>query len=336
MKRVWKTGIPYFVIWFLILEIISRSYIVNHAFVSVYDELDRLNYAFARRTIAPEVIFLGSSQTQADIATITIAGTLDLPLQAVLNASAAAAGPREMLHIYNTNQEFFSSARVVYINVDLWMFNKHFQMEERNGPPAWRKSAGLRERLEFRSDVTTKADWILGWFITTWDQRATWRSFLRSRLRNPWTHTVAPVYDCFGRPVQGYLIGERLITDSLLEEEAHMMVNSHMQSYVFSDEALQALEELVASVRANGAEPVLLKMPGSPPYNEYRKERFAAFDFVWHELSTRLPEIELLYMPADTAQLELEDWWDAYHLNRRGAIKMAVPLAEDLRKRLIP
>ena len=334
MKRVWKSGVFYFVVWILLLEIISRGFIVNHAFLSAYEEIDRLNYSFSIRTITPEAVYLGSSKTQADVAAITIATILGLPRQAVLNASVAAAGPREMLHIYTVNEELFSSAQVVYINVDLWMFNKHFQMDEKKGPPAWRRSAGLRERLEFSSDITTKADWLLGWAITTWDQRATWRSLLRSWLRNPWTHSVAPVYDCFGRPVQDYLIGDRPFPDHMLEEEAQQILNGQMQSYVFSPDTMLVLEELVHVIRANGAEPVLLRLPGAPQYMEYQEANFAAYDFVWHELSARLPDVELLHPSAASAELALHDWWDAYHLTRVGAMKMAIPLAEDLRQRI--
>ncbi|KAF0194178.1 MAG: hypothetical protein FD169_1973 [Bacillota bacterium] len=336
MKKYMKSGICFFVVWFLLLEIISRRFIVNHAFFSTYDEIDRLNYAFSRRTIVPEVVYLGSSKTQADVATITIASNLGLPLEAVLNASVAAASPREMLYIYTINEQLFRSARVVYINVDLWMFNKHFQMAEKNGPPAWRRSAGLMERIEFSSDLTTKADWILGWAIATWDQRATWRSLWRSWLRNPWTHNVAPVYDCFGRPVQDYLIGEHPFLSQMLEEEAPQIVNSHMQSYAFNSDALLALEALVFLVRANGAEPVLLKMPAAPQYMEYQRANFSAFDFVWQKLSARFPGVDILDLPSEAAQLERDDWWDAYHLTRVGAMKMAIPLAEDLRKRLGP
>lgn len=334
MKRVWKSGAFYFVVWLLLLEIISRVFIVNNAFLSEYDEIDRLNYAFSRRTIAPEAVYLGSSKTQADVAAITIATILRLPRQAVLNASVAAAGPREMLHIYTVNEELFSSAKVIYINVDLWMFNKHFQMNEKKGPSAWRRSAGLRERVAFRSDITTKADWLLGWVIATWDQRATWRSLLRSWFRNPWTHSVAPLYDCFGRPVQDYLIGDRPFPDHMLEEEASQIVNSQMQNYIFDLHTMIVLEELVRAIRANGAEPVLLKMPGAPQYTEYHKANFAAFEFVWHELAARLPNVDILDPSAASAELELHDWWDAYHLTRMGAMKMAIPLAEDLRQRL--
>lgn len=336
MKRVCKSGVFYFVVCILLLEIISRVFIVNYAFLSAYDEIDRLNYAFSRRTIAPEAVYLGSSKTQADVAAITIATILGLPRQAVVNASVAAAGPREMLHVYTANAELFRSARVVYINVDLWMFNKYFQMHERKGPAAWRRSAGLMERIEFSSDVTTKADWLIGWAIATWDQRATWRSLLHSWLRNPWTHSVAPVYDCFGRPVQGYLMGDRPHPEDALEEEAMYIVDSQMQSYVFNPDIMLVMEELVRLIRANGAEPVLLKIPAAPQYMEYRKANYASIDFVWDELAVRLPEVDLLDLPAESAELEYHDWWDAYHLTRIGAMKMAIPLAEDLRQRLGP
>lgn len=330
MRSLLKSGMFYCLMGLLILEIFSRTVVVSNAFASVHNEMDRLNYNVVNRTTAPLAVYLGSSQVQSNVAAREICVLLNLSPDKVLNASVAAAGPREMLHIYKTNEAIFSTARVVYINIDRWMLNKHVHMVERQGPPTWRRSASLKDRLTYPIDISTRADWLLGWFCTTWDQRDTWRSLLASWFKNPWTHHTDRVYDCFGRPVLGYMNEARPL--ELNEHEAPEVVSAQLQNYVLDEDALQALEVLVSRVRSNGSVPIFLRMPGSEAYTRVVERDYKHTEFVWDVLNRRFPNIKTLDLTDVT--FSNAEWYDVYHLTRVGAMRLAVPLSEDLKKRI--
>lgn len=332
MKRFNTPGLRYFVVFFLILELISRTAVAGSASLSAHDEMDHLAYVLGQRESTPRVLFLGSSQTQANVATREIAIALNLPLQKVLSASVAAAGPREMLSVYLRSEQFFKAAEVVYINVDTWVFNRYIHMQERHGPATWRRHAGLLERLGYPASLSDRSDWLLGWAIATWDQRDTWRSLMRHWFRNPWTHRVAPLYDCFGRPVRGFLDEDGERPSQMTDEKAVELVQAHVQNYTLELSVMQDLELLVNRIRDNGGTPVILRLPASQLYMDTLQSTGLDLGYVWDELAIMMPDVDLL----DLSTVVYEDiyWWDPYHLARAGAIKLATPLSEDVAARL--
>ena len=332
MNRRFSPGLLYFVLFFLLLELISRTVIAGSASLSSFDEMDHLAFILSQRTVSPRVLYLGSSQTQASVATRDIATNLGMPLQEVLSASVAAAGPREMLAVYQRSEHLFQSAEIVYINIDTWVFNRYIHMQERHGPATWRRSAGLYERLRYPASLTDRADWLLGWAVATWDQRYTWRSMMNHWLRNPWTQRVAPLYDCFGRPIRGFLDEEGDRPNRMTEANAMEYVNAHTQNFALEPEAIADLKELVNRVKSNGSTPVLLRLPASQLYLDKLAGTGLDLSFVWGEVSDSLPDVETL----DVSNLVYEEayWWDPYHLSRAGAIKLATTLSDDVASRL--
>jgi len=332
-RGIWQSGLFYGLIVLLLLEVVTRLYMVERAFLSPYGELARINDNLARHEGLPKVAFFGSSQTQAAVATREMTEHLSLAPYLLVNASAAAGGPREMLYLFSQNRDLFRDVEVVYINVDLWMFNRHTFVAEQNGGAAWRRTATLRDRLNFPAQAMTRADWLLGWLLATWDQRDTWRSALLDWVRNPWTYNPHIVYDCFGRPVAGFLTAERPITHEMLVQEAEALVASQMQEFALNMAAYDDIARLVQAVKASGAEPVFLRVPASPAYSSAILHVGIDQEIIWRELAKRFAEVPVL----DLSGIVLEDldyWWDPYHMSLQGAMELALTIVDDLRLRL--
>jgi len=317
----------------LLLEAVTRLYIVDRAFLSPYGELARINDNLARHEGLPKVAFFGSSQTQAAIAPREMTDRLGLQPYLFVNASAAAGGPREMLYLFAQNSTLFREVEIVYVNVDLWMFNRHTFMAEQYGGAAWRRSATLLDRLTFPMDPKTRADWLLGWILATWDQRDTWRSALLDWVRTPWTYNPHIVYDCFGRPVAGFLTADRPLTREMLAQEAREFVVSHMQEFSINGDAFDDLALLVQAVRAAGALPVFLRVPASPEYNMALHNSGVDQESLWRKFALQFTDVATLDL-SGLALEELEYWWDPYHMSSHGALEFALPIIHDLRQRL--
>jgi len=332
-KTVRHSGILYFVLAVLLLEGMTRVYMVERAFLSPYGELRRINDNLNRHEGLPKVAFFGSSQTQAAIAPREMTERLGVEPYLIVNASAAAGGPREMLYLFSQNSDLFSAVEIVYINVDLWMFNRHTFMAEQYGGAAWRRNATLRDRLTFPAAAETRADWLLGWIFATWDQRDTWRSALLDWVRNPWTYNPGIVYDCFGRPVAGFLTADRHLTREMLSREAKELVASQMQEFTLNRAAYDDLARLVQAVKAAQAEPVFIRVPASLEYNEALQSVGIDGESVWQEFAERFAAVEILDLSGLVLE-ELEYWWDPYHMSSHGALELALPIVQDLRLRL--
>lgn len=335
MRNWHRSGLFYFVLWILVLELLTRTIMVDRAFLSTYNEVTAVDGALSRYMGVPEVVYLGSSQTQTGVTTREIEKLSGLTPGSIINASIAAAGPREMLYILESNKEKLSSARVVYINVDYFMFNRHIHMDEKKGPVAWRRTASLLERLQFPADAATRADWILGWVTRTWDLRETWRVVLVDKLQSMRTRTYFSIFDDYGRPLPALVGQQRTITPAQLHEEAQDTVRRHMQSFALNLDSYSALDQLVKLIREMGAEAVFLRMPVAGQFNmlmssDYEIERV----LIWNTLMTRFPDVDMLDLSSLIDFLSFEDLRDANHLSTKGALKMAHPLAEDLISRL--
>ena len=330
---VWQSGLLYGLLILLLLEAVTRLFIVERAFLSPYGELSRINDNLARHEGLPKVAFFGSSQTQAAIAPREMTDRMGLAPYLFVNASAAAGGPREMLYLFSHNSSLFREVEIVYINVDLWMLNRHTFMAEQYGGAAWRRSATLRDRLTFPTESATRADWLLGWLFATWDQRDTWRSALLDWVRTPWTYNPYIVYDCFGRPVAGFLTADRPLTREMLADEANEFVASQMQEFTINRAAFDDLALLVEAVRVANAEPVFLRVPASPEYNTALYNSGIDQASIWREFNSRFPEVSLLDL-SNFALEELEYWWDPYHMSSHGALEFALPIIRDLQLRL--
>lgn len=332
-RGIWQSGLLHGLLVLFLLEAVTRLYIVDRAFLSPYGELSRINDNLARHEGLPKVAFFGSSQTQAAIAPREMTDRMGLAPYLFVNASAAAGGPREMLYLFSHNPALFREVEIVYINVDLWMFNRHTFMAEQYGGAAWRRSATLHDRLTFPTEAKTRADWLLGWLLATWDQRDTWRSALRDWVRTPWTYNPHIVYDCFGRPVAGFLTADRLLTREMLVQEAEEFVASQMQEFSINRDAFDDLDLLVQAVRAADAEPVFLRVPASPEYNIALHNIGIDQESIWREFNRRFADVALLDLSGLVLE-ELEYWWDPYHMSSHGALEFALPIIRDLELRL--
>ncbi|MBT9151842.1 MAG: hypothetical protein DDT35_00052 [Firmicutes bacterium] len=333
MQRIMCSSLWYFLLVILLVEGVTRVYIVDRAFLSPYGELARINDNLLRHRGLPEVVFFGSSQTQAAIATREMTEHLGIEPHLLVNASAAAGGPREMFYLFKSNRELFRETRVVYINVDTWMFNRHTFMAEQHGTTAWRRSATWHDRLTFPANWNTRADWVLGWLYATWDQRDTWRFALRDWFRNPWTYDPEIIYDCFGRPVAGFLTDDRHITHEMLVEEAKALVASQMQQFEMNLDAYDELARLVAVIRAQGAEPVFLRVPTSPEYLTAKAAAKIDENDIWLRFYERFADVAMLDLSGIVLS-DLQYWWDPYHMSRTGAMTLALSVVTDLRQRL--
>ncbi|MBS3937150.1 MAG: hypothetical protein KGZ50_01075 [Peptococcaceae bacterium] len=333
MQRTVSSGLLYFLLVILLVEGVTRVYIVDRAFLSPYGELARISDNLERHRGLPKVAFFGSSQTQAAIATREMTEHLGIEPYLLVNASAAAGGPREMFYLFKSNRELFREIKVVYLNVDTWMFNRHTFMAEQQGSTAWRRNATWRDRLTFPTKSTTRADWILGWVYATWDQRDTWRFALRDWFRNPWTYNPTIVYDCFGRPVAGFLTADRPLTHEILVEEAKILVDSQMQHFEMNLGAYDDLAQLVAVIRAQGAEPVFLRVPTSPEYLAAKAAAKIDEDGIWLRFYERFADVAMLDLSGIILS-DLQYWWDPYHMSRTGAMVLALSVVTDLRQRL--
>jgi hypothetical protein len=332
-QRLARSELLFFAVFMLLLEIVTRSAVAPLASRTSPSALEELHEGLAAWPRPPVAAFLGSSHAQLAVAAHRVGDRLGLPRGAILNVGTSAGGPREQLQVYRANRALLGRARVVFLEVGARDFNRHRAIRETHGPDAWRRTAGLAERVGYPVDVRTKADWVAGWLLATWDLRATWRSLIQAawlKARAAAGARHVEVFDADGRAA--VVRDPAAITAEWLAATARSAASRHLQVYELDREALDALGELVRDVRADGARVLFVEYPVSDAYLETVAREHAAADRVWRqELGARFPDVPRLRFEAGAARLGVEDFRDADHLSRRGARAFAPYLAERVR-----
>jgi hypothetical protein len=332
-RRAARSEAFYFAIFMLLLEGVTRTAVAHLTFHSGLCALDELHAGLVEWPRAPVAVFLGSSHAQFAVAARVIDDELGLPRGSTINAGRPAGGPQDQLRVYRSDRRLLGRARVVFLEVGARDFNRHRAVCENHGPDAWRRTAGLVERLRYPVEARTKADWVAGWFVATWDFRATWRALLEVA----WSHARAAagfprrpeVFDEDGRAV---VVSERGARREPLSVSARANSRRHMQVYALEPEAFDALAELVRLVRADGAQPVFVEYPVSAAYRQIVESEHAAAERAWRaEFARRFPDVPRLQFQAEALGFASDDFRDADHLSRRGARSLAAVLARQLR-----
>ena len=329
-----RSPVLYCLLFLLILELISRTLVADLAYGPTDTQMQALSTALAAWKTPPRVVFLGPSHVQGGVASVPIEQQLGWPAGTIINAGLSSARPRDTLRVYRTHRSLFHSAKLVYVAVDLASFNRNVVSAKWMPMPVWRRNATLPDRLRFPAPVATKADLIVGWAFTTWDQRTTWRSelvgWVLKGLGRPRGARGVHLYDALGRPAMPRT--HYTMTAEWLAKDVEEVAYRRLYNFRLDDEGFASLSTLVHLIREDGGEPVFITMPIPKVFTALIDSEHGSVNEEWsREVRRRYPDIE--WVTFDTTDFTTDDFRDADHLSTKGAVRLAGPLAATIARR---
>jgi hypothetical protein len=264
------------------------------------------------RSPSPQVIFMGNSRIRVGVSPQVIGEILRLPSSEVSNIAFDTGKPRGFVQVYTEHRAKLQGAEMLFVGVDAKMFNQTLALEEESvSIPG--ESASTLTRL-WSSRRAERVEFVVSRYWKTWEKRATVGGYLNHLLRVELLGRGEPYIDDLGRVMLGRQRDTYPSDDDFSNRQ-------DFKDFIFDEEELKALHDLVLLAREDDTAVVLVDAPLGPVYRTMVETQFPDEDSYWrHRIwETTGLTVEMLPLTSSTCADWKRCFVDEGHLNYSGA-----------------
>ena len=315
MKKIAAALAPHSVLITLIAVLVVAEIVVRTSWLSTLQPHSLSEQIYVetglKRSSHPQVIFIGNSRIRVGISPQIISEILNVPTVNVSNIAYDNGKPHSFLQVYIEHRSRLQDARILVIGVDAKMFNKAFPSEEQSVAIAAENSS-----LPSRLNPTPWADRLnltLGKYWKTWEKRPLFGQHVKHWLRAR-ALGRGPYVDDLGR----VMLMQQADTHPT---EGDFLDRQDFTNFLFDEEELQALHQLVRLAHTDDTRVVLVDAPLGPVYRTMVETQFSKEDTYWrHRIrETTGLTVEILPLSSPVCRDWKKCFEDNGHLNYSGA-----------------
>jgi hypothetical protein len=316
LKKIVVALIPHVVLVTLLVALVAAEVIARTPWTSDLSPPLTTEQLYAKpgleRSPNPLVIFMGNSRIRVGISPHIIGEILNLPSERVSNIAFDDGKPHGFLQVYTEHRSKLQGAEMLFISVDAKMFNQTLALEEGSAlihGENFSTLTGLRSYL-----WAEQMDLMVSRYWKTWEKRAMAGEHLKHLLRVKILGEGEPYIDALGRVMRGRQRDTYPSDDDFRDRQ-------DFKDFLFDEEELKALHDLVLLAREDDTAVVLVDAPLGPVYRAMVDTEFPDEDAYWRHRIWEATGLTVEMLPLSNSTCA--DWKrcfvDKGHLNSSGA-----------------
>ncbi|MBI3832105.1 MAG: hypothetical protein HY291_21470 [Planctomycetes bacterium] len=276
---------------------------------------------------APQIVFLGSSRMRNAVVPRVVEERLGMPKGSVVNCALGGGRLFDALDLYRRNREILKGTKVVVIGLDDW----YFTLGSHPLGTLYELDAPLSDRM--RLPEPPRNAMVLDGLLQQRVKVPFALRYFAHVLLNGKPSEISVYVDEYGQ-VRDKGDEVKALTPAEIEHDAANLAYHHYSRFRQSPVLAGHLEELIRSIREDGAQALLVELPNRSAYRERVRQdhetEFQAHLALAREIAQRLDVPFLYYEQPEDCGLRDTLYADYGHLKPEGAHAFSAFFATEL------